>query len=498
MTVESSYEQLLQQLKKIFHLKSILQLLRWDEQVNLPPNSSDNRAAQIAAISEVLHAAETHPIIGKCLYALEAESGQLTLEQSTVVRETRKDYDRCIKLHSSFVAKKAEATSLSFKAWLDCRESGNFEHFAPHLQKQLDFAIEEAKLVGSHENPYDYWVDQHDPGLSSKFIEELFSDLKRDLLPLIGTILNSSIKPNPHILKEFPIDTQESFLREVISRLGFDFEAGRLDRSVHPFCGGDPNDMRITTRFNRDVPLDSLFSSIHETGHALYEQSLPKANIFNPLGQHIGMAVHESQSRLWENQVGRSKAFWKFWEARYRELFSDQLKNIDSDLLYLTINSVGQNPIRVDSDEVTYNLHIILRFELEKQLFDGSLRVEDLPEAWNKLSEEILGFTPKNEKEGVLQDVHWSGGHFGYFPSYCLGNMMAAQLWYTVKKEIPDLEDKFAEGNFKPLLNWLQSNIHHYGKQFDTYQIIEKVTGQRLSHKFLIEYLKDRYLPLYA
>jgi carboxypeptidase Taq len=254
----------------------------------------------------------------------------------------------------------------------------------------------------------------------------------------------------------------------------------------------------MTTRFDPDNPLDALFSSIHETGHGLYDQGLPLEHRHNPLGWAVGMAVHESQSRLWENQVGRSAAFWTYFEPLFRQAFPSQLSGISSDDLYLAINAVHRNPIRVDADEVTYNLHIMLRFELEKALFDGSLQVKDLPDEWNRLSGEILGLTPKNDAEGVLQDIHWAYGSFGYFPSYCLGNMMAAQLWYKVLEEIPGLPENFARGDFSTLLDWLRSQVHRHGKRYDTDELVLKGTGQPLSPHSLLRYLRERYLPLYS
>ncbi len=498
MDTNTAYQDLVSHLKNNFYLKSSLDLLQWDAEVNLPSNSGDIRAAQIAALSEVLHNKSTDPAISKLLDQLESNQNKLTHPQLTVLRETRREYQRAVKLPAEFVAKKAETECLSYLAWVEARKNSDFSAFAPFLQKELDFAIQEAEFVGSHTNPYDYAIDKHDPGLNTKFIEKNFSELKTALIPIVTQITNSAIKPDSSILKNFPISLQEQFVREVTEKLGFDYTHGRMDRSVHPFCSGNSQDLRMTTRFNENVPLDSLFSSIHETGHGLYEQGLPKENIGTPLARAIGMAVHESQSRLWENQVGRSKAFWKFWEPRYRELFGDQLKHIDSDLLYLTINSVERNPIRVDSDEVTYNLHIILRFELEKQLFNGSLKIKDLPEVWNATSKEILNITPKNNKEGVLQDVHWSMGYFGYFPSYCLGNMMAAQLWYAANAQISGLQDYIAKGDFSHLLNWLRTNIHQYGQQYTLHETLQRITGEDLSSKHLIKYLSERYLPLYT
>ncbi|PWU06557.1 MAG: carboxypeptidase [Verrucomicrobia bacterium] len=492
-----TYTKLTSHLKEAFYLKSSLSLLQWDTQVNLPSNSNEIRASQLAALSEVIHKKLTDPVIGKYLDELESNKEALSFEEQVVIRETRRDYDHNTKLPAEFVAKKTAAQSLSYQAWVEARETSNFQKFLPHLQKQLDFALQEADIVKSHKNPYDYCIDQFDPNINVAFIEKHFTELKKELVPLFTKIINSPIKSDHTLLKNFPVDKQEEFAREVIEKLGFDFTRGRLDRSVHPFCGGNPLDLRITTRYDENTPLDSLTGSIHETGHALYEQGLPKDHIGTPLSEAIGMAVHESQSRFWENQIGRSHAFWTFWESRYRELFKDQLKDIDSNLLYLTINAVGLNPIRVDSDELSYNLHIILRFELEKQLFDGSLKVSDLPEKWNASSKEILGLTPKNDKEGVLQDMHWSVGAFGYFPSYCLGNMIAAQLWFTIKKAIPDLENSIGQGNFAPLLNWLRTNIHQYGKQYNTHDLVQKITSEPLNSKYLIQYLSQKYTPLY-
>ena len=313
--------------------------------------------------------------------------------------------------------------------------------------------------------------------MNADTIDGLFTRLKVELLPLSQKILASSIKTKNEQLRGFPVDKQEAFLKEVTAKLGFDYNRGRIDVAVHPFCSGNASDTRMTTRFHEDVPLDSLFSSIHETGHGLYEQGLPKDQLHNALGQAVGMGIHESQSRLWENQVSRSREFWQYFEPKYREAFPEQLAGLSSDDLYLAVNAVTLCPIRVDSDEVTYNLHIILRFELEKKLFNGELAVDELPETWDRMSQEIIGLTPKSDKEGVLQDVHWSGGMFGYFPSYCLGNMIAAQLWYTVLGEIPDLQKDFSAGNFERLLSWLRNRIHQHGKRYDTEVLVERVTG---------------------
>jgi carboxypeptidase Taq len=494
--------ELIEELKRLHALGSAAGLLGWDEQVNLPPASADNRARQLAEMADLVHRESIRPEVGELLEKAEqAAAGEATedLRRQTTVREARKDYDRDARLPGEFIKRKAAAESRSYHAWVRARADKDFSSFMPHLVEQLELAQEAAAYLGftSPEEAYDYQIDLHDPGMTAGKIEVMFSDLRADLVPLVQEIIDSPVRARTELLKGFPIDRQETFLREVVAGLGFDFERGRIDRAVHPFCSGDAFDTRLTTRFFEDTPLDSLFSSIHETGHGLYEQGLPADWIGTGAGTAVGMAVHESQSRLWENQVGRSRGFWQYWEPRYRELFLNQLAKVSPDELYLAVNAVSLNPIRVDSDEVTYNLHIILRFELEKRLFRGELAVKDLPEAWVSLSEELMGYTPKDDAEGVLQDVHWSGGMFGYFPSYCLGNMLAAQLWYTANEVLPELEEQFAEGNFETLLLWLRKEIHAHGRCYDTLELTRRVTGRDLSPRALLRYLRERYLPLY-
>ena len=333
--------------------------------------------------------------------------------------------------------------------------------------------------------------------MTAAVIERLFGELQEGLVPLVREVVSSPVRARADILRGFPVDRQRAFLQTVTERLGFNFRRGRIDVSLHPFCEGSGADIRMTTRFDENKPLDSLFSAIHETGHGLYEQGTRLEHQGTPLGQAVGMGVHESQSRLWENQVARSRAFWRFFEPRWREAFPAQLQTVSSDQLYLAVNAVAPTPIRLDADEVTYNLHIILRFELEKRLFTGTLAVADLPAAWNALARDLLGLTPPDDRAGVLQDVHWSGGMFGYFPSYCLGNMMAAQLWYKAHADLPGLEEDFARGEFTRLLGWLRRHIHEQGKRHDTQELIKVVTGEALTPQYLLRYLRERYLPLY-
>lgn len=493
-----SYSQLCDHLKETALLDSVQSLLAWDEQVNLPPDSAEWRAGQCGSLAKVLHARQTSPSLGKWLAKLEKETDPLTADEKLVIREARRDYDRNTKLPETFVERKTKAESLAYHAWTRARNNNDFKSYLPFLREQLDLATEEAGYFDkTGSEAYDYWIDRHDPGMTAKAIEKLFTPLQKSLVPFAEKVLNSPVKATTGILKNFPVSAQETFLCKVIEKMGFDFKRGRIDTSVHPFCSGNGADTRLTTRFDPQTPLDSLFGSIHETGHGLYEQGLPREHYGTALGQAVGMAVHESQSRLWENQIGRSRAFWQYWEPLFRKYFPEQLASIDFETLYLTVNAVERNPIRVDADEVTYNLHIILRFTLEKALFNKELRVKDLPSAWNEVSRKLLGLTPKNDTEGVLQDVHWSGGAFGYFPSYCLGNMIAAQLWESLQEALPNLDQEISQGNYSSILQWLRQEVHAHGKKYDTGTLVRKVTGKPLSPKPFLKYLDQRYGSLY-
>lgn len=495
--MSTSYDRLVTKLKRAHALGTVADLLGWDEQVNLPPDSADVRATQHAVMAETQHAAATDPEIGRLLGELERDAAALTADQLVTMRHARRDYDRATKLPADFVAEKAAHSSRAFHAWADAKQRSDFAAYAPFLEKHLALARREAELLGWGDRPYDYAIDRHDPGLTAAQITALFTELKRGLVPLVRDIRASKVQAATNLFNGFPVESQRAFLREVTERLGFNYRRGRIDVSLHPFCSGTGADIRMTTRFDADNPLDSLFSSIHETGHGMYEQGLPLAHLGTALGQSVGMAVHESQSRLWENQVARSRAFWKFFEPRFRALFPAQLAKVSSDALYLAVNAVEPTLIRVDADEVHYNLHILLRFELEQKLFSGALAVHDLPAAWNALCTELLGQTPTSDREGVLQDVHWSSGGFGYFPSYCLGNMIAAQLWDTTRRTLPGLEEDFARGDFSRLLGWLRENIHTHGRRHETMELVRRVTGADLSPKSLLAYLRERYGGLY-
>ena len=498
MSSSNTYTRLVDELKRLDRLGSVGAILGWDEQVNLPPASAGLRAEQNAVFAELYNREASNPRLGGLIDELKDSIADLDESRRRVVEEAARDYDENTKLPADYVKRSAAAASHAYQAWVQARKESDFKKFEPHLREQLSLARERAGYLGREADPYDYWIDHFDPGMNEATIDSLFKPLREQLVPLVREIVDSPVKADTSILRGFPEDAQETFLREVIAAIGFDLHRGRVDRAVHPFCGGHPQDVRLTPRYSLDDPLDSLSGAIHEAGHGLYEQGLPAEHVGTALGHAAGMAAHESQSRIWENQVARSRPFWRYWEPRYRALFPTQLASVSSDALYLAINRVEISAIRVDSDEVTYNLHIMLRFELEKQLMSGALDPRDLPGAWNELSARIVGYTPRNDAEGCLQDVHWSGGAFGYFPSYTLGNLLAAQLWETVNRQIPDLESHFERGDFRPLLDWLRQNVHALGKRYKTNVLAKRITGAELSPEPLINYLRQHYLPLYT
>ncbi|MGH7997835.1 MAG: carboxypeptidase M32 [Opitutaceae bacterium] len=492
----NDYQELTAHLRRVNTLSTVAELLGWDEQVNLPPGGAALRAEQHAALAEVIQSAAATPRAGELIASLEQER-EADEGRKAVVRHARRDYERATKLPPEFVRAKAGQASAGYHAWAKARESDDFRSYAPVLEKNIEFARREAEYLGNAEAPYDMLLDLHDPGLTAAAVERLFGELRRELLPFVREMTAAAGRVPAPALGTIAADAQESFLREVTARIGFDYNHGRIDVSLHPFCSGTGEDIRMTTRYRPDEPLGSLFGAIHETGHGLYEQGLPSGSRGTALGSHAGMAVHESQSRIWENQVGRSRGFWRFFESRLRAVAPEAVKGVSSDELYHAVNRVRPSLIRVEADEVTYNMHIILRFELERALFAGTLAVKDLPEAWREKSSELLGLRPESDRMGVLQDVHWSGGAFGYFPSYCLGNMIASQLWYRAVSLRPGLEEDFARGEFGWMLRWLRENVHAQGRRFEAPELVKRVTGEELSPKPLLRYLRERYASLY-
>lgn len=496
------FKEFREKLLELWHINSALAVLSWDQEVNMPTKGADLRAKTIASLAGLLHQKFVSKDFAKIIKEVKKfyDRSELNRKEAAIFREVWREYSREVKLPSEFVEELAEVCSRSQSVWAKARKESNFEIFQSYLEKIVEMKRREAKLVGYKNSPYDALIDTYEPGMTSEELSVVFYELKIFLVDILKKIKKSKKKIDAKKLKgNFPLDKQEQFNKYVAEKMGFDFEAGRMDISTHPFTTNfHPDDVRITTRYDRSNLLYSVLSTIHETGHALYEQGIKVENFGTPLGESISLGIHESQSRIWEKNIGQSKEFWKYFYPELKKIFPDIFRKIKIDEFYEAINEVKASPIRTEADELTYNLHIILRFEIEKELIEGSIEVKDLPKIWNAKMKEYLGLKISKDSQGVLQDVHWSGGSIGYFPTYTLGNLYAAQLHAKIKKDIPGLEKEIEKGNFENLLAWLRKNIHNHGKLYTADELIRKITGETLSSKYFMDYINSKYGKIYG
>jgi carboxypeptidase Taq len=495
-----AYDELIRRWKEASVLGSCSSLLGWDERTLMPHNGSAHRAEQLALLARLTHEQFTQRRVGELL----GELASVTLlgDQLANVREIRRGYNRAVKLPPELVEELARTTTRAQQVWTDARAAHNYRLFQPWLEKIVALKRREADCVGFKDHPYDALIDEFEPGASTGSIRKLFAELAADLTPLVAALLASKRKPNPDILhRDYPTDTQQSLGKTAAEAIGFDFKSGRLDVTTHPFCSGiGPGDCRITTRYNPRHFNESFFGILHEAGHGIYEQNLPAEHFGTPLGSAASVGIHESQSRLWENQVGRSRPFWEFFFPKAKQTFPAALTNVGLDDFLFAINDVQASFIRVEADEATYNLHIILRFELEQGLMSGDLKPADLPDAWNQSFRKLFNLIPPDDAKGCLQDIHWSFGGFGYFPTYTLGNLFAAQFMEQARKDLgaETIDADFRRGQFARLKNWLTSKIHHHGQRYRPGDLCERITGRHLSHKPFIDYLRSKFAPLYG
>jgi len=500
MDNQNAYQELVDQLRTIYELSSASSVLNWDQQVNMPPEGADLRSRQLSRLSEIIHRRKTDPELREIVESLHEDRANLPFDKRVVVRETRREIENAHKLPSEFVAEQSRASSEAYNVWTEARENDDFDTFLPYLEKNIKLAREEADYLEYDDSRYDPLLDQYDPGLTERRVADLFDQLREQLVPVVEQIEASDRHPPAEEKvhsRTWPQEGLETVGRTLVREIGYNFDAGRIDTTVHPFCSGYLGDVRIATRYNEQDPISSWASLLHEAGHALYEQGLEKETWGTPLSEPVGMSVHESQSRLWENLVGRSAAFWQWAFPKVQETFPEQTDDLSREEFLFVLHRSEPGLIRVEADEVTYNLHIILRFELERDLLKDNIDAEDLPEAWNEKMENLLGRTPPDDRRGVLQDVHWASGAFGYFPSYALGNLLAAQLFDAAREEIGSLKDAFADGNFDPILSWLRSNVHTQGKRYRTDELTERVTGTSLSVDPFLDHVRNSYLPYY-
>lgn len=414
---------------------------------------------------------------------------KLAFDQQVIVRETKRDIDHAKKFPPEFVEKMALLTSKAFSVWVEARQKSDFKHYQPILEEIVEMKKEEAELIGYTNSPYDPLLDEYEPDMTTAKVDAVFEPLAIELAKLIGSLNAATVPQLPEF--KYPIELQSRLNQEISAELGYDLKAGVISVSPHPFTVSmHSSDVRVTTRYDETDFWVALGSTIHEVGHGLYEQGLPEADWGTPLGEAVSLGIHESQSRSWENFVGRSQSFCEYLYPKLEKHFGKLPYTPEQ--LYLWLNKVKPVPIRVESDEVTYNLHIVLRYELEKALIEGQMTVADLPAAWNAKIKNYLGLDIKNDAEGVLQDVHWSHASFGYFPTYTLGNLYAAQLFASAEKAMPGLEAGFARGEFKPLLDWFRQNIYVAGRRYHPDELIERATGQKLDPKYLLEHLERK------
>jgi carboxypeptidase Taq len=497
MTPESAYDELLRRAREKSVLASCAELLAWDEVTYMPPAGAAHRAAQLALLAGLIHDRGADPRVGELLTIV--ESSKLVSDPESIaaanVRELRRLYDWDAKLPRRLVEETARVTTLAETAWAEARNKCDFSRFRPWLEKVVRLSRESAAAVDSNADAYDVLLGYYDLALTTVRLGELFDDLRRELVPLA----RSCTAPRPRKSSAYPVDKQRLMAERAATSVGFDFAAGRLDTTTHPFFSAiGRGDTRITTRFRPVDFRDGLFAALHEVGHGLYEQNLPRELHGTPAGEAVSLTLHESQARLWENQVGRSRAFWEHFVPVMNGLFPDAFAGLGADEAYRHVNAVEPTHIRASADEVTYNLHVLVRFELERALIADDLAVKDLPAAWAEKCRECLGIVPANDAEGCLQDGHWAAAMFGYFPVYTVGNLMAAQLFAKAREDLPDIDGAMARGDFTGLLGWLRENVYRHGGRYPAERLIERVTGKPLTNGAFLDGLRRKCAELYG
>jgi carboxypeptidase Taq len=488
-------------LNKVERLGQASAVLDWDQQCYMPPGGAEARAEQQAVIGRLHHDLFTSDEVGTLLERSQAELNGAgpDSDDAALVVVTQREYDRETKVPGDLVAEFAKTTSLAHETWVHARKNNDFEHFRPTLEKIVELCRQVAEHRGYDDHIYDALMDPFEPGMTSAEVDQIFGDLRPTLVEMVKRIKDSSVKADGSIMtRTYPIDKQREICNDVVKLVGYDFENGRQDEAPHPFCTNFSNkDVRITTRFDEHYLPGSIFASLHEAGHAMYEQGSPDKFEGTPLAGGASLGFHESQSRMWENQVGRSKEFIGFYFPRLQKAFPDALGNVSAEDFRRAANKVEPSLIRVEADEVTYGLHIMLRYELEKMMLEGKVSFKDLPELWNTKMQDYIGVTPDSDANGVLQDVHWSSGILGYFPTYQLGNLISAQLWEKMNQDISDIPDQMARGEFGQILDWLRKNVHQYGAKYFPKDLIVKATAKPLTSEPYNKYIESKYSEIY-
>ncbi len=499
MNLEERVLQLRTRLGEICDVSATVSMLHWDQQTYMPPKAGEGRGKQIATLSALRHRLFTSSEMTHLLESFRDDLENLPDDSRPLVEVTLYDFDRDAKLPEDFVQELAQSESNAFEAWVQAHERSEYSIFQPHLEKLVDLQKRKTDYLGFEGESYNALLEGYERGMTTERVSAVFQEIGHAQSELVQAISETE-PPSYHWLAQvWKQQNQWDFGMKVLSDIGYNFSSGRQDLSAHPFTTTfGPQDVRVTTRVHEDDLFSALMSTLHEGGHALYEQGFEEADERTFLAEAASLGIHESQSRMWENMIGRSLPFWEHYLLYFRQSFPGQLDSVDAIDVYKAINRVERSLIRVEADECTYNLHVILRFELEREMLSGNLKPRDLPEAWNAKIEKYLGIPVPDDANGCLQDVHWSSASFGYFPTYALGNLYAAQLFEKILEEIPDFWSHIESGDFKPLLSWLRDRVHRHGRRLTTPEIIQQATGSELESQPYINYLKNKYEPLYG
>ena len=486
---------------EVVDLHRAASLLEWDEQVYMPPGGAAVHGEMVATIRKVAHQKLTADEVGRLVETLESElaGADRNADDYRTARVTARDYRKASRVPAEFVAEQAQAVSAAQHAWIEARKRSDYRHFEPHLERIIDLKRRYIGFFPPAAHPYDVLLDDFEPGVTTAEVKALFARIRPRQVQLIREIGEAPQVDSTFLQLDYPEREMWAFGEEVITAFGFDWTRGRQDKSVHPFATGiGPDDVRITTRVVEREPFSLLFGTTHETGHALYEQGIPRLYHRTSLGDAASLGIHESQSRLWENLVGRSRPFWEHFFPKLQERFPSQLEGVTLDRFYHGINKVQPSLIRVEADEATYNLHIMVRVEMEIAMLAGDVRTRDLPDLWNTRMKEYLGLVPDTDAAGILQDIHWSIGAMGYFATYTLGNLISGQLWDAFLEAEPDRDDQIRSGNFAPLLAWLRANVHRYGRKYEPQELVARITGSRIDPEPYLQYLETKYADIYG
>ncbi len=498
--MEKKLARLKEMLAEVADLNGAASLLGWDQQTYMPPGAAEQRGQQTGTLGKIAHQIGTSPEMGKLLEALGpyAESLDPDSDDARLIRFAIRDYERATRVPAEFIVEQNQVLAVANQAWAEARQRADFEHFRPHLEKIMELTHRFVGFFPPADHPYDILLDNFEPGMKTAEVRAIFDALRPQQVELIRALSERPQVDDSFLHQPFDERKQWDFGVEVITRFGYDWSRGRQDKSAHPFTGGPGlYDVRITTRVDPNFLNTMLFGTMHECGHALYEQGADPALARTNLLGGASLAVHESQSRMWENLVGRSLPFWEYFYPRLQEYFP-QLRELPLQRFYQGINKVQPSLIRVEADEATYNLHIMLRLEIEIALIEGKLQVRDLPVYWSAKMQEYLGILPPNDALGVLQDIHWSWGLFGYFSTYALGNLISVQLWEKINADLPDLTDQIRAGQFEALLGWLREKIHRHGRKFMPQELVERVTGSKIDAAPYMRYLRRKYSDIYG